>query len=141
MPKGPPPSWRSRDCSFDHLVVAAVSEAPGQLLKYTGIEDLERAHAIRRGIYRCAKHRGLSAAAGPSGRIVEGPEDPGVHKRGQTYEVWYLITDKRTGRRQHLERYGNDRSRWPYDPRRKATAAERENWAARDESGRTVTYD
>ncbi len=140
MGKGPPPNWSRRDCTFDHLVAAAIQQGPGKILKYTGVETADRAHEIRRGIYRCAGHRGLSAAAGPSGRIVEGDE-PGVHKHGSLYEVWYMIVDKRAARKRHLERYGPDRSQWPYDPKRRATDDERASWANKDETGRAVIHD
>ena len=140
MGKGPPPAWNRRDCRFDHLVAAAISKGYGVILKYTGIEDLDRAHDIRRGIYRCAKHRGLTADAGPSGQLVDDAEQMGVRKIRGKYELWYRIWDKRTGRKRHLERHGTDRSAWPYDPRRRATAEERETWANRNERGEPVIH-
>lgn len=140
MGKGAPPAWNRRDCRFDHLVLAALSKGYGVVLKYTGIEAYDRAEDIRRGIYRCAGHRGITAEAGPSGRVVSGADEMGVHKNGRRYEVWYRIHSKRGGRRAHLDRYGPDRAAWPYDPRRPATAAERDAWASRDESGRPVTH-
>jgi len=125
---------------MDHLVVAALQEGYGQVLRYTGIETIDRAHDIRRGIYRCTKHRGITADAGPSGQIVDG-EEMGVHKTGSTYELWYRVWSKRQGRGRHLKRYGPDRTNWPYDPRRGATDEERESWANRDETGRAVIHD
>lgn len=139
MAKGPPPQWSRRDCRFDHLVVAAMNKGYGTVLKYTGIDDYDRAHDIRRGIYRCAKHRGITAEAGPSGRTVTGDE-MGIHKNHGAYEVWYRVWDKKTARKRHLERYGADRSKWPYDPRRRATAEERESWANRNERGEPVNH-
>lgn len=140
MPKGPPPAWSKRDCRFDHLVQAAITKGYGQVLIYNGIEDYDRAHDVRRGIYRCAKHRGLTADAGPSSRLVSGDE-MGVRKTGGTYEIRFRVHDKKSGRKALLARYGADRSKWPYDPRRKATAEERESWANRDETGRAVRHD
>jgi hypothetical protein len=139
--KGPPPNWSRRDCRFDHLVQAAIAKGYGVILKYTGIETHERAHEIRRGIYRCAKHRGITADAGPGGRLVSGADEMGVRKRGPEYEIWYRVHDKRSARKAHLQRFGSDRSKWPYDPRRRATAEERESWANRDETGRAVIHD
>lgn len=140
MAKGSPPAWRRRDCRFDHLVMAALAKGYGVVLKYTGIEDYQRAEEIRRGIYRCANHRGITAEAGPGGQVVSG-DVMGVHKNGRRYEVWYRVHAKRAGRRAHLDRYGADRASWPYDPRRPATAEERGSWANRDETGRAVTHD
>jgi hypothetical protein len=140
VPKGPPPSWSRRDCSMDHLVAAAIAQGPGEVLRYTGIETAERAHEIRRGIYRCAKHRRVSASAGPSGRTV-GEGEMGVHRARGGYELWFTVNTKRSARKAHLARYGPDRSAWPYDPKRGATADERESWANRDETGRAVHHD
>lgn len=139
MGKGPPPAWSRRDCRFDHLVVAALEQGYGKVLVYSGIETVERADDIRRGIYRCAKHRGITAEAGPSGRLVTG-DDMGVRKTGKTYALHYRLWDKRQGRKALLERHGPDRGSWPYDPRRRATAGERESWANRDERGQPVHH-
>lgn len=149
MPKGPPPAWSRRDCRFDHLVVAALEQGYGKMLVYSGIESWERADEIRRGIYRCAKHRGITAEAGPNYILTEkgdrvaaaaGGGQMGVRKTGKTYELWYRLWTKRAGRKQHLARYGGDRAAWPYDPRRGATPDERESWAARNERGQVVTH-
>lgn len=138
MPKGPPPNWKRRDCRFDHLVVAAITKGYGQVLVYTGIESEERAHEIRRGIYRCAAHRGVSAEAGRSVRASG--DEMGVHRAADgTFKLKYRIWDKKTARKRHLERHGTDRSQWPYNPRRGASQAERESWANRDERGNPVT--
>lgn len=122
-------------------MAAAVAQGYGKVLRYTGIEDIDRAHAIRRGIYRCTKHRGITADAGPSGRVVEGADEMGVHKNGGEYEVWYRVWSKYQARKRHLARYGADRSKWPYDPRRGATPDERNSWANKDETGRPVLHD
>lgn len=138
MPKGPPPAWSKRDCRFDHLVTAALSKGYGQVLVYTGIETEDRAHDIRRGVYRCAKHRGVSADAGRS-VTTSSTDEMGVTRAGDgTYTLRYRLFDKRVGRKTHIERHGADRQLWPYNPRRPATDSERESWANRDEHGRTV---
>jgi hypothetical protein len=138
MPKGPPPSWKRRDCRFDHLVAAAIDQGYGKVLVYSGIDSEERAHEIRRGIFRCAKHRGVSADAGRS--VLASGDDMGVHRQPDgTFKLKYRIWDKRTARKSHIERHGADRQQWPYNPRRPATDSERESWANRDEHGRTVT--
>lgn len=139
MPKGPPPAWSRRDCRFDHLVVAAIGQGYGQLLIYRGIESEERAHEIRRGIYRCAQHRGVSADAGRR-VLAASDQETGVSRAADgTYVLRYQVFDKRDARRRHVARYGADRQQWPYNPRRPASAEDREAWAPRTENGRIVT--
>lgn len=138
MPKGPPPSWTRRDCRFDHLVLAALGQGYGKVLVYDGIESEERAHDIRRGIYRCAKHRGVSADAGRS-VMVTSDDEMGVRRAvGGTFSLRFRLFDKRHARKAHLERHGPDRQAWPYNPRRPATDSERASWATRDEKGTVV---
>jgi hypothetical protein len=138
--KGPPPPWNRRDCSFDHLVAAAAARGSGKVMVYSGIPDLERAHAIRRGIYRCAKHRGVTADAGPAGQLAGG-DDMGVRKAGGEYELRYRIWTKGQGRKRLLAKYGSDRSQWPYDPRRPATQDEKDSWANKNERGEPVRHE
>lgn len=142
MGKGPPPQWNRRDCRFDHLVSAAMAKGYGRVLVYSGIETWDRAEDIRRGIYRCASHRGLTGDAGPAGRTVSGDpnEVMGIRKTGRTYELRYRVWTKNSGRKRHLATYGPDRSQWPYDPRRRATADERASWANQNELGDPVVH-
>lgn len=133
------PNTHRWDCSQDHLVVAAVGQGYGRELVMRGIETYERADEIRKGIYRCARHRNVSAEAGPS-RVVTGADEMGIHKAGKTYMLRFKIHSKRDARRRHLATYGPDRANWPYDPRRKATSDERESWAPRNERGEPVTH-
>ena len=138
MPKGVPASARW-DCRFDHLVSAALKIGFGREMKLDGIETYDRADDIRRGIYRCARHRKVSADAGPS-RVVTGKDEMGIHKAGKTYTLRFRLWDKRGARKRHLERYGTDRAAWPYDPRRAATDEERAAWAPRNERGQPVIH-
>jgi len=138
MPKGPPPAWNRRDCSMDHLVVAALDQGYGKVLVYNGIETEERAHDIRRGIYRCARHRGVSADAGRS-VTTSSDDEMGVRRAPDgTYTLRFRLFDKRVARKSHIERNGTDRAQWSYNPRRGATPEERQSWAARDEHVRIV---
>ena len=140
--KGAPPGWNRRDCRFDHLVAAALDQGYGKVLKYTGIETYERADDIRRGIYRCTRHRGVTGDAGPSRLRAPGAgaDEMGIRKTRGGYELWYRVWDKRSARKRHLQRHGADRSAWPYDPRRKATDDERASWANRNERGQPVIH-
>lgn len=136
MAKGPPPPWARRDCRFDHLVAAAIGQGHGTTVIYKGLASLERADDVRRGIYRCAKHRGVSADAGPAGTLVTDPQLMGIRKTGKTFELRFRVWPKTTARKRHLARYGPDRQKWPYNPRRAATQAERAAWRPRDETGK-----
>lgn len=138
MARGGPPGWTRRDCSFDHLVVAAMQSGYGTEMVYKGIASWERADELRRGIYRCASHRGISAEAGPS-RLTD-PPAMGISKTGRTYTLRYRVWTKRAARRSHLDRYGADRTAWPYDPRRPSTDEEKAAHAAKDETGRPVRH-
>ncbi len=128
MPKGPPPLQTRRDCRFDHLVAAAIAKGYGVVLVYSGIETLERAHEIRRGIYRCAKHREVSADAGLSGKLAE-DDAMGVRAVGNEYALHFRVFGKGSARKRHIERYGTDRSAWPYDPRRPKSTEDTDYWA------------
>lgn len=139
MPKGKPNTSRW-DCRFDHLVTAALEQGYGRELVLTDIATYERADDIRKGIYRCARHRKVSAEAGPS-RVVDGADDMGIHKTGKTFKLRFRIHDKKSARKRHLERYGADRQNWPYDPKRKATQEEREAWAPKNELGKPVIHE
>lgn len=139
MPKGTPNTHRW-DCSQDHLVMAALQQGYGRELVLAGLESFERADQVRKGIYRCARHRRISAEAGPA-RVVDDPGAMGIHKNGRTYSLRFKVHRKRDGRRHLLEHHGPDRSRWPYDPRRPATGDERASWAPRNEHGQAVTHD
>lgn len=141
MPKGPPPQWRRRDCSFDHLVSAAVDAGWGQVLVYGGIEEIERAQAIRRGIYRCARHREISADAGTVALAAEDDQMGLRRERDGTYTLKYRVWTRSQARKAHLQRFGPDRSAWPYDPRRPATEEERAGWSNRNELGEPVHHD
>jgi hypothetical protein len=143
MPKAPPPPWSTRDCRFDYLVNAAIGQGPGAEVTMNGIESVPRAEDIRRGIYRCAGHRQVSAwvkwqhdgewttntASWPPDKQPDG-----------TYTLVYAVTDKRTARKRHLAVYGPDRAAWPYNPRAGKSPADVAAWQAqgRDEKGHRI---
>jgi hypothetical protein len=127
MPKSPPPGLTQRDCRFDHLVLAALAKGYGVVLVYSGITTLERGHEVRRGVYRCARHREVSADAGPA-RLVDGDE-MGLRAAGGEFELRFRLWSKRAGRRRVLDRHGPDRTRWPYDPRRPKSQDDIDYWA------------
>lgn len=139
MAKGPPRISTQRDCRFDHLIAQAIGKGFGVVLVYSGIETLDRAHEIRRGLFRCARHRGISADAGPS-RVVDDPQAMGVHATGGGFELRFRVWSKNTARARHVRTYGTDRAHWPYDPRRAKNDEDVAAWAAQglDEKGHKV---
>jgi len=142
--KAPPPSWKTRDCRFDHLVAAALAEGMGKPLTYQGIETPERAYEIKKGLYRCAQHRGVSCFVEwqHSGRWTSKSADwPPDRQKDGTYRLRFTIVAKTAGRKRHIETYGTDRRNWPYNPRRGKSQEDIDSWAARglDEKGHRKT--
>jgi hypothetical protein len=143
MAKGPPPPWASRDCRFDHLVAAALKQGYGKPVVYHGIETPERAKEIKNGIYRCARHRKISAWVEwtHSGRVTTKSADwPPDKQADGTYSLTFTVASKNAARKRHLEKYGTDRQQWPYNPRQAKTQDDIDAWAERglDEKGHRV---
>ena len=144
MPKGPPPSYTRRDCRFDHVVCAVAAAGMGKPFTYRGIETPERAKDIKQGIYRCARHRDLSANVSwsYSGReTAASAEWPPDRQPDGTYQLVIQIFTKAMGRKRHILRYGTNRANWPYNPRQPKTQADIDAWAAQglNEKGHRVT--
>jgi hypothetical protein len=143
MPKGPPPAWTSRDCRFDHLIAAAITQGIGKTVFYKGIETPERAKDIKNGIYRCARHRGISVWVEwkHSGRLTTRSADwPPDKEPDGTYTLQFTVSTKTQARKRHIAKYGTDRTQWPYNPRQRKTDADIAAWAERglDEKGHRV---
>jgi hypothetical protein len=144
MPKALPPPWTERDCRFDYLVAAALQLGPGQEITMNGIADVGRAEDIRRGVYRCAGHRNISAWVRwqHSGEwTTQTALWPPDRQPGGTYTLVYGVTDKRTARKRHLATYGADRTKWPYNPRRPKNDDDVAAWKkqGRNEKGHRTT--
>jgi hypothetical protein len=143
MPKAPPPPWTQRDCRFDYLVCAALEEGAGEEITMAGIEDANRAEDIRRGVYRCAAHHGISAwvkwqhSGEWTTKTAMWPPDK---QPDGTYTLVFAVAGKREARKRHLAVYGTDRAKWPYNPRSGKTAADVEAWRkqGRNEKGHRV---
>lgn len=134
MPKGPPPSWTSRDCRFDHVVSAVAAKGYGQTLFYRGITDPARARDIKRGFYRCGRHRSISAVVEwlHSGQLTSVSKLwPPDRETDGTYTLRLTLFRKSEGRRRHLATYGTDRQNWPYNPRAAKSQADIDAWAER----------
>ncbi len=139
MAKGPPPAHSQRDCRFDHFVAAALQRGYGVVLVLSGIATPERGHEIRRGLYRCGRHREVSVDAGPS-RLVDADDAMGLRAHGDGYQLRFRVFSKSSGRARVLHKYGPDRSSWAYDPRRAKNQEDIDAWAAQglNEKGHRV---
>jgi len=107
-------------------VEAATKAGPGQPLVYHGIEDEARAAEIRKGLYRCARHRGLSlTVTWPYGgemtsKTIQWPPDK---SKDGTYALTFTIFAKGHGRKHVVQTMGTDRSQWHYNPRQRKEAS------------------
>lgn len=116
MPRSSVPQWRQRkEPILDAHIQASVAQSNGQYhpetghyatLIYAGIETKERADEIKRALHRCATYLGYSMSAK-------------VQKVANGFQVEYRVIDKTMAKKHVLEKYGPDRSKWPYDPRRR----------------------
>lgn len=121
MPRSQAPLWRQRkEPILDHLVKASIEQAGGTFdpvsghyakLVYRGIEDRERAAEIERALRRSAyyMHKHGIADVSAATRIV---------RDGETWAVEFHAVNKMHARAYVLKKYGPDRTKWPYSPRR-----------------------
>jgi hypothetical protein len=72
----------------------------------TGIETRERAWTCSQGLFNAAKHQKVSMTAR-------------IEHTGKEFRVRFHAINKSVGRAYIVNKYGTDRSAWPYDPRRK----------------------
>lgn len=129
MPRGPAPAWRARkEPVLDSWILASVAQAGGfgkhhpatghySTLVITGLASADEAAEYKRALHRCAfyLHRtGQAAISMSADRPARQPDG--------TYSISFRAVDKTYARQAVLARYGNDRSKWPYDPRRRNTA-------------------
>jgi hypothetical protein len=114
MPRAAKPEWKRRKQPIlDHLWVASINQAGGQHddngcyqeLFYTGIESRQRAAEIKRALYRARKY----VAGGISGYAY-------VEKDGDGYKVRFCAINKTHSYKYMLEKYGSDRTKYPYSP-------------------------
>jgi hypothetical protein len=128
VPRGPAPAWTARkEPVTDAYLLAAVEQAGGpgrhdtatglyRTLVIRGLADREEADEWRRSLYRCALWLTKNRAAGIS-------VSAGVQRDGNGYLIRFSVYSKTHGRAHVMAKHGTDRSKWPYDPRRKGAAA------------------
>ena len=115
MPRGPAPPYRQRkEPVRDDWLQQSVERANGRHHPETGhyaplvIADCgsrEEANEEIRALHRAGRRLGLSVMAS-------------VTRRGNVYDVEFRAVHKSYARAYVVRKYGQDRTRWPYDPRR-----------------------
>jgi hypothetical protein len=122
MPRGSAPPWRQRKPPvLDSWILASISQAGGNYHPETGryatlhiteLASREEAREHVRALHRCGVFLTKYAIA-----------DVGIHAKihrdGDGYKIEFAAVDKTMARKHIIEKYGPDRSRWPYDPRRR----------------------
>ena len=126
MPRGPAPGWRTRkEPVLDSHVMASVEQAGGlgkhhpetghyAELIIKGLTSKEEAQEWSRSLYRAAHYlnRNNIAPVSMSAKI---------ERDGDGYRIRFKAVDKTLARKHVMEKYGADRSKWPYDPRRRGS--------------------
>jgi len=126
MPRAAAPQWRQRkEPVLDDYVLASVEQAGGfgkhhpdtghyAEMVIRGLPSREEAQEYVRALNRAAMwlHRNRGAEIGMSAKIE--------HTAGD-WRVRFHAIDKTLARAHVLAKYGPDRSKWPYDPRRRNT--------------------
>lgn len=123
MPRGPVPDWRRRkEPVVDDWILASVQRAGGlgkhhpetghyAELVITKLATREEADEYRRALFRCAHYLNRTRRAAVS-MSADRPE-----RTAAGYQVRFRAVDKTLARQHVMQRYGTDRSKWPYDPR------------------------
>lgn len=113
MPRSAAPLWKRRlEPVLDHLIHASVQQTAGKTdehgrygeIHYKGCTTRERATEIRRAAFRSKRHTGYSVSASIK-KDTDG-----------TYRVVIQAVDPSMARKYMIDRYGPDRSKWPYSP-------------------------
>jgi hypothetical protein len=123
MPRAPAPNWKLRTQPvLDDYVWASINAVNGVYdsetghygkLVYSGCETEERALEINRALNRSASymHTHKQADVGMNSRVKRASDG--------TWEVEFAAVSKAHARAYVIQKYGSDRSKWPYDPRKK----------------------
>jgi hypothetical protein len=123
VPRGPAPAWRTRkEPISDDYLLAAITQAGGpgkhdasglySTLVVRGFKDRDEAKEWDLSLYRCAlwltRNRGADISVSTKiERDVDG------------FSVRFSVFSKTHARAHIMAKHGTDRSKWPYDPRRR----------------------
>lgn len=124
MPRGPAPAWRARKQPVvDEWLMASVNQAGGlgkhdattghyRELVIRGLATREEAAEWKRALHRCAVYLHKNKIADIGVRTA-------IERDGKQYRIRFSAINKAHTYLFMIERYGEDRSKWPYDPRRR----------------------
>lgn len=124
MPRGPAPAWRARKPPItDPHIFASVQQAGGlgrhhpvtghyAELVIRGLASKEEAKEWQQSLYRCAHYLARTGQADVSMSAT-------IERDGTRYLIRFRAVDKTLARKHVMDKYGPDRSKWPYDPRRR----------------------
>jgi hypothetical protein len=124
VPRGPAPGWRKRkDPVLDSHVMASVERAGGAgkhdpatghyaELVIRGLASREEASEWSRALHRSAHYLSRNG-------ICDISMSAKITRDGRGYKIVFKAIDKTWARNYVLTTYGADRSKWPYDPRRR----------------------
>ena len=121
MPRAPAPNWKLRKQPImDDYVRASIDAVNGihdpetghfGRLVYTGIETRDRAAEIKQALFRSAYYMHTHKQADVSMSAEVKKQEDG------TFNVEYVAINKAHARAAVIAKYGEDRSKWAYDPR------------------------
>jgi hypothetical protein len=123
LPRGPAPSWTTRkEPVTDDYVLASVERAGGlghhdeaghyAELVIRGLSSKDEAAEWKNSLYRCAHYLSRKGIAPVSVSMAK------IERDGTGFLIRFRAGDKTYARQRVLDKYGPDRSKWPYDPRR-----------------------
>lgn len=128
MPRGPAPAWTQRKPPItDDYVLASIEQAGGigkhdpvtghyAEMVIRGLSSKEEAAEWKASLWRCAHYLSRKGIAPVS--MVSAKIEPD----GDGFRIRFRTGDKTFARQRVMEKYGPDRSKWPYDPRRRGAA-------------------
>ena len=131
MPRGPGPTWRARKPPvLDDWLMASVQRGGGlgghhpETGHYGELviacADATEARAYAQALYRAARYLSKWRIAD----IGVSVDRPRKRQRDGKWIVTFRAVDKTLARNHVMQKYGSDRSKWPYDPRRRGAAVD-----------------
>ena len=122
MPRGPAPQWTLRKQPVvDDYILASIEQAggigrydpatghyPEMVIK--GLASKEEAAEWKSALWRCAHYLSRKDIAPVSMVSVK------IEPDGNGFKIRFRAGDKTYARKRVIEKYGPDRSKWPYDP-------------------------
>lgn len=111
MARGPAPAWNQTAEHTNQMLpfVSKLLEAGYELEAELTADSRDQALLWKRGLFNAAKRLKVS---------VHVNLEPAGHK----WRVLFTLHEKRNARAYMVEKYGTDRSAYPYDPRRKGVS-------------------